>query len=50
MTVKQLQNELAKCNPDAVVMMMSDPEGNDCWKFDNVEGTYTVVTLWPGGR
>ena len=50
MTVKQLQVQLAKCNPDAVVLMSSDPEGNDMRKFDNLEANQTMVTLWPGGR
>ena len=50
MTVKQLIEQLGKYNPEAAVVMMSDPEGNGMRKFDNLEAGHSVVTLWPGGR
>lgn len=48
MTVAELIEVLGECQPDAVVYMASDPEGNSFWTMDAISDDSTNIMLWPG--
>lgn len=48
MTVMGLIEELQRCDPQSVIVMSSDEEGNEMHSLYSIEATHGAVYLWPG--
>lgn len=49
MTVKELIKQLSECNPDDLVILSSDGEGNDYSPLSDISlGRYQKNTKWSG--